>query len=102
MRERAVGVKIRVARGMVRAVDGLAARAGAARDAGYEEGSGGEAVREQRYGGQQCRSSKAAGMRDMRGRRSLQVLGYRAGELRQPRRGAMRVLVDGLVGVVAA
>ena len=102
--QRAVGVQIAVPRGMVRAVDGFAARAGAAGDAGYEQ-SAPASVRSASSGtdGQQCRGGKAAGMRHVRrSASSLQVLGHRAGELRQTRRSTVRVSVDGLVGVVAA
>ena len=98
MAQRAIGVKIAVPMRMMRALDGLAAGAGAAGDAGDEQTRVGEPQRQQRHDGEQRRGREASGMRDMRRRRLLQMLRHGTGELANPRRRAVRVLVHRLVG----
>ncbi len=101
VRERVVGVEVAVARRMVRAFDRLAPGPGAARHAGDEELRLGEPERQQRHGGEQDRRGEAARMRDVRRGRFRQMLGHGAGELREARRRAVRVLVHGCVRIGA-
>ena len=99
VRQRVVGVQVAVAGRVVGAVDGLAARPGAARHAAHEEGRRHEVEREQRHRGEQRRGGEAARMRDMRRGHGGEVLGNRTGELRDARRRAVRMLVDRGVGL---
>ncbi len=97
MRERAVGVEIAVAQRMMGAVAGLAARAGAAGDRRDEQFRRRQLHRQERHARQQCRGGEAARMRHVRRRKLAQLLRQRAGEGRQSRRGAVRMLVHRLV-----
>src|SRR5580698_1367335 len=66
MRKRVIDVQIAVAQRMMRALDGLSSRAGAAGDARNEEPRHRYAERDERYRREQCRGRKAPRMRDMR------------------------------------
>src|SRR6185312_3039942 len=98
MCERAISVEVRMTLRMMRALGRLAARTGAAGHASDEETRLREAKREQRNAREQRCSCKAAGVTDVRRAQLAQVLRDRASELGNPRRRAMRMLVDTLVG----
>ena len=97
VRERVVGVEIAVALRVMRARNRAAPGTGAARDRRDEDRRLGEIERKQRNGGEERRRAEAARMRDMRRRRAIEMLGYRAGEFARARGRTVRVLVDTLV-----
>ena len=97
MTQGAVGIEIAVPMRMMRAFDRFASGARAAGDAGDEQAGVGEPQRQQRHDGEQRGRREASGVRHVRRRRFLQMLGHGAGEFTDSRRRAMRVLVDGFI-----
>jgi len=98
MGQRVVAVEVAVPEGMMCALDGLAARAGAARDAAHEQGRLDDSKREEGHRGEQYRGGEAARMADVRSLEAREMLGQRAGELGEARGGRVRLAVDLFIG----
>src|SRR5271154_2106519 len=100
MAQGAVAVEIAVPMRMMGAIGGLAARSRAAGDAGDEQTRIGQTQCQQGDAGKQRRGSEVSWVRHMRRRRSFEMLRDGAGELADPGRCAVRMLVHGLVRVL--